>query len=651
MNDNLSVWDESLTDQWTQSATATDARQAKAESDDALAQRLTKKLQGKYRSEKEANMPFNKDYVSAAKVLYQMNQGKEWDGDDQGIASYGIEEVGRYKNSLFQADTPSWWPVPVVGDRPYMDSQDELGMIGYMQKMLSPETTDNQKLAFIHLVESDEAMDAKNWKELGRTGNAMVGDLSNMLGFGTLIAAGVKWAGKKAGKDLLMDKIKQSLKMSALGAADAGIFTGTFSSLNQHTRLAALDTQYTDSPEYSLTEDAINTGVGATIGAILPATPSMVKGVWNGLGKAVDKTYKHGQLNTGIGLTDSSIVDGASLDGVPLESRTPPVQTGDGIDVYHGTSSEFGESLMVLDKQTGKPYIVKDMQHPVIKRNPERFEIINENELGHFDPSQSGSGDGAAAFGEGTYVADDPDVARQYRGQQVRRAGLSDDIKVGDQDVLELYGQMENSRQYDKMEALERLMLDGDALEIVADINIGESSFEPHIQEWFMENIAPNIKREGSLYHAKLNASSDNLLNWDKSLTEQSIVVKQALKKHQGVIDKYLGKRNETRFRINPEKPPLTEDDIDGQDIYLAIMSTMGDQTAGNKELQAQASKALDNLGISGIQFFVDRGAKSGGRGAKNYVVFDPRSLEIISKYSLTGLAAGLSVMNKNEEI
>ena len=302
MSNDTSVWGDDLVDQWAQGAEIVDASQVKSDDDNALAIRLTGQIQKEYRSTKEANMHLEKDFVSSAKVIWGMNQGKDFDGTDEEAAKYAIEEVGQYKNALFQFD--NFLPYTAAIDEPYMANQDEKGAFAWLQKMTSDETTDLQKLAFVHLVESDEAMDANNWNEVKRMGKAMVRDPSSLAGFGTLIASGIKFGAKALGKQTALEAIKASIKMSAIAGADGALFTSAFSYLDQDTKIAAMNNGYIDPndvPEHSYTQDAVFGGIGAVGGVALSHVPKAAGLIWDGLGWVVDKTHVPGQLNSGIG--------------------------------------------------------------------------------------------------------------------------------------------------------------------------------------------------------------------------------------------------------------------------------------------------------------------------------------------------------------
>jgi len=326
MSSGSGSWGNEFTNQWIEDAEITSSRQQKADDDHQTSLMLTNRLAREYRVFKESEAHLDPSNIEASKVLYEMNQGKPWDGDDKGIVDYGIAEMGRFNHSFYQSDTPSWWSdvIPPLNHEAYMDNQDNKGMVAYFEKMASEDTTNIQKLSFLHMMEQYTAMDADNWNEVKRWAGAAVSDSANLLGVGPLAAAGFKWGGKKIGKNAFIEKIKDSLKMSTVAAVDGAAFTGIYSGLNQEVTRAAMDNQYLDPssiPEHDYVQDAVMAGIGATAAVGLVNAPAMAKKIWDGTGYIVDKTYKPGQLNSGFGPTD-----GPDMTPSPDAPITPEIE-------------------------------------------------------------------------------------------------------------------------------------------------------------------------------------------------------------------------------------------------------------------------------------------------------------------------------------
>ena len=294
------------------------AGQDQADKQHQTSLKLTEALGQKYRDvkEQEAVDSNDEDLLLAAGTIYEMRQGKQWTGEPSGLIRYGIEEMGRFNHSIFQADNNFLQNLSYKFN-PFdqttteaMTTQDEIGMYGYMELMESDQTTPDQKLAFLHLSNAYTAMDMDNLNEAGRMGKAMVSDPTSIGGIAALASQGFKFLGKKGLKSKMRERIEASLAVSLEGAA----FGGGYSYLNQEATINASDNgYYSQQTEQDNTLNAISAGVGGTLGVALPFTPAAIGKVWDGLGWVVDKTHKPGQLNSGFGPTDGPSVPPAEV--------------------------------------------------------------------------------------------------------------------------------------------------------------------------------------------------------------------------------------------------------------------------------------------------------------------------------------------------
>jgi len=285
------------------------AGQDQADKQHQTSLKLTEALGQKYRDVKEQEAIDNPDddMLLAAGTIYEMRQGKQWTGEPSGLIKYGIDEMGNFNHSIFQADNNflqnlsyKFNPLDQTTTEA-MTTQDEIGMYGYMELMESDQTTPDQKIAFLHLSNAYTAMDMDNLNEAGRMGKAMVSDPTSIGGIAALASQGFKFLGKKGLKSQMRERIEASLAVSLEGAA----FGGAYSYLNQEAIINASDNgYYSQQTEQDNTLNAISAGVGGTLGAALPFTPAAIGKVWDGLGWVVDKTHKPGQLNSGFGPTD-----------------------------------------------------------------------------------------------------------------------------------------------------------------------------------------------------------------------------------------------------------------------------------------------------------------------------------------------------------
>ena len=346
------------------------AGQSEADKQHNTSLQLTEALRNKGQQQKQQQLidyP-DSDLLRASRTLYEMRQGKEYEGENSDLVRYSIDEMRRFNHSWFQADMDwaqdlsyKYNPMDVV-TKDYMSTQDEIGMVGYLKLMESPDTTPDQKLAFLHLMNTYTDTDMKNWDEAGAMGVAMLNDPTSIGGIGALAAQGFKFLGKNVTKSAIKRKIEASIALSLEGA----VFGGGYSYLNQENIIAASDNDYySQQTEQDYSLNAISAGIGATFGALLPVAPGWI---WDGLGWAVDKTYKPGQLGSGVGPTDWP----------DKPDYTPDIATG-GPDVP--ALGDPGMPSVGPDPQLNNAAItppVEALPAPIVEITPENISVINE---------------------------------------------------------------------------------------------------------------------------------------------------------------------------------------------------------------------------------------------------------------------------------
>ncbi len=126
--------------------------------------------------------------------------------------------------------------------------------------------------------------------------------------------------------------------------------------------------------------------------------------------------------------------------------------------------------------------------------------------------------------------------------------------------------------------------------------------------EAYKKNIAS--PGTGSLYHIQVRPDESELLDWDKSLMQQSPQVKAALEP--------LG--------ISAEHANLT-----GEQLYRALGQPL---LAKGEEYQPKVSEALHNAGVPGIKYLdqFSRGKPDDPSATRNYVIFHPDNLKIVGR-------------------
>ena len=141
------------------------------------------------------------------------------------------------------------------------------------------------------------------------------------------------------------------------------------------------------------------------------------------------------------------------------------------------------------------------------------------------------------------------------------------------------------------------------------------------------------IEETGGVYETDIYATPDELLDWDKPLSEQPKAVQEKLQELGNMqvdfmtLDEYMS-------------PSATEKwgEVSGKDIYEMLYE------AGGGEIDA-AENILNEVGIKGIKYFdgFSRGKQS---GTSNYVIFDTRILDIANKYGVAIPVAGAMLLS-----
>ena len=234
-----------------------------------------------------------------------------------------------------------------------------------------------------------------------------------------------------------------------------------------------------------------------------------------------------------------------------------------------------------------------------------------------FDHRFMGSGEGAQAFGWGTYLAQRFGIANEYFEADVRRKGEDSSIRALQIDGVPVadYRATFDSGVDNNAEKTALTTLD-----VVSAFRIGWKTKDEIVQDaveqlrhgmpWqtdyaaadWLENNADRIsikeasKPEGNIHITDINATEDELLDWDKPLSEQTVVNELLLNN----LDVDL-----------MDKANLRESDT-GKEAYRRLERALGSDKA--------ASEYLDSLGIKGIKFL---DAKSRGPRYKYEYVAD----------------------------
>jgi hypothetical protein len=248
-----------------------------------------------------------------------------------------------------------------------------------------------------------------------------------------------------------------------------------------------------------------------------------------------------------------------------------------------------------------------------------------------FDTSKIGTGEGAQAYGHGLYFAEKEGTAKSYRDNLTVSTPGADPADVNA--FIDKHG--------------------GDAnVALRALLDAGSGANDPVFQALLHYRNSGVRPSAGHMYEVSLNADPEHFLDWDKPLSEQHPKVQAAFE--NGPL-----KSVQDYFASNPRNP-ATGEHVDD------VLRMMGHSPA-------ESAQILRAAGIPGIKY-LDQGsrnvqvltpqqtssgkwitkqvpngqvlyhgddeaaARAAGQGTSNFVIFDPKTIEILRKYGIAGL-------------
>ena len=287
-----------------------------------------------------------------------------------------------------------------------------------------------------------------------------------------------------------------------------------------------------------------------------------------------------------------------------------------------------------------------------------------------FSTEQIGTGEGAQAYGQGLYFAENEKVAKQYREQLSRNQKVEIEINGtavdydGKSDTkniaLDLIaGEARKFPEKSVSDAIDDALKQSKTFSEYDDPKI----WEP-VQEWINKNRSSitSVKPRGSMYEVNLDVEPDELLDWDKPMAEQSALVKQAFNFDPPPKPNFTAKdvtetgssNSSYKYSVGQfpaaatieealsaaNKPVLMHTGPTGSAAYKkyeqALSDPMSDPTGA-----ITAAQNLQEKGIKGIRYadaFTRH--KTPDKRSMNYVIFDDRLITIAKKYGIAIPAA-----------
>jgi len=244
------------------------------------------------------------------------------------------------------------------------------------------------------------------------------------------------------------------------------------------------------------------------------------------------------------------------------------------------------------------------------------------HDFDRFSTDYGFSGEGAQAYGPGLYFAQDIDVARQYRDQLTKRDFDYEDF------LYRKYKEAERQEDYGRMQMYEDAMLHARPEELI----------ERYVDDPELADVAAEVAKEitdygpnlGRLYEVNIKADAEDLLDYDKPLSDQPDLLQKIDEKYgdHEIVLTQLG----VDLRNNPT----------GMDLANALKMLRGTDPT--------PPQFLSDIGIKGVKYadaFTRH--KSPDKQSKNYVIFDDRLIDIARKYGVTIPVAAAMLQQSNE--
>lgn len=235
------------------------------------------------------------------------------------------------------------------------------------------------------------------------------------------------------------------------------------------------------------------------------------------------------------------------------------------------------------------------------------------HDFDEFKLDKIGTGEGAQAYGHGLYFAENPAVAKRYQEQlslpSVNGQVVSHpDLLIAEFARAKLDGKLSEYIKFaeNSIAQWSAKKASGKVSPEFADAQIRKNQTELDLMK---QAETSKVASSGRLYRTELDVELEDLLDWDKPLSQQGEIGQKAL-----AVFERMGIAQDGRFK------PDT----------LAGIKDVAAQKYGRDSFAA-SSRALREAGIPGIRY-LDQGSRGAGQGSSNYVIFDDSLVKILGK-------------------
>ena len=241
--------------------------------------------------------------------------------------------------------------------------------------------------------------------------------------------------------------------------------------------------------------------------------------------------------------------------------------------------------------------------------SPHRFPPTAKNPLGEFDSSKIGTGEGAQAYGHGLYLAENKSTATGFRDTLAHKGALDLEYESAKRGIpFDREAQIEFMRQSRANVSPEKAAKSFQYANIEAR-NLDQNKLATLFKDY-------KESKQGNLYKVDLpDEQIAKMLDFNKPLKDQNPEIQKTLQ-------------------------DLVKTDVLGRPTGISVDSNMNGQWAYERLAGIRgakyASEAMREAGIPGIKY-LDQGSRAGGAGTSNFVVFDPKNLNILERNKRAG--------------
>jgi len=309
----------------------------------------------------------------------------------------------------------------------------------------------------------------------------------------------------------------------------------------------------------------------------------------------------------------------------------------------------FDDSLVKITKKNGKPVKGEERQQVIDQMFSLRAFHGSPHDFDRFQMDRIGTGEGAQAFGHGLYFAENEAVAGSYKSAL---ANYYQTPEIAAKAYLDEYDTREEA-----LKALKDHARGGFGLGPEEMRNLREAV--RLVEDGVDVSDAPS---PGTLYEVELDVEPEQLLDWDKPLSEQPEIARklaqsnlEELRWFNAETQALLKILDDPRWRgwdedrawkhINDVFRSPGDEDVELKQYVADQLErhfTEGDIQIGPKGRdlldilriprgQENASNILREAGISGIRY-LDQGSRGTGDGTRNIVIFDDSLVKITKK-------------------